>query len=129
MMLDRVGFEITTTVYTDKAKTDEHKASVLARNTEIVTQNKAIEGELVPLRKSLQAKTIELQKAADEAQKTQLQAEVDDLKGKIAALESTKKPQTACVGPVTFPTRDEADAYVEQVKQAALRLKTRATAK
>ncbi len=128
VMIERQGLDITPTCYTDKTKPDEQKVSVAARNAQIAKQNRETDVEIATLRKSLQAKTLELVKAVDDAAKVTLKAEIEGLKSQIAGLEASKKPAIILVGPTKFGTREEADAYVDQVKQAALRLKAKADA-
>ncbi len=129
MVIDRAGTEIAVTTFTDKTKVEEHKAAILVRNAEIVKQNQAIDEQLAALRKSLSDKELELARETDADKKPALQTEIDKLKAQITQTEAKRQPVIVVIGPTKFTTRDQAEAYIEQVKASAGKVKADSTAK
>jgi phage-related minor tail protein len=117
VVLDRAGLDVTPSILQSKDAIKKHAQTVAARNAEIALSNKAIDEQLVPLRKSLEAKKIELANCTDAPQKAALEAQVADLQQQVTSLGAKKQPVTVIIGPTKFPTRDAAEAYIEQVRQ------------
>jgi len=111
----------------DKVK--EHADSIRAQNAEIAQQNKASEVELKVLRKSLEAKQKELAGTMEEGLVAQIQNAINSLKQQIAQQETMKRTLIVAIGPTKFSKREDADTYIEQVRQEATRAKARAEAK
>ncbi len=128
MVLDRAGSNITAIVFTDKAKVEEHKAEVAKSNAAAVAANKPVDDELATVRKALADKVLELSKG-DDNQRAVAQAEVDKLKAKVAELSAKRQPVVVVIGPSRFASQDEADTYIEQVKEVAKKVGGNVTVK
>ena len=117
-MIDRTGLNVAATVYIDRAKVDAHKAEVLKSNAEIAAKKKAVDDELASVRKLLEAKALELSQASGDRQ-ANVRSELARLTTKVVELESKRPPVVVVIGPARFPSKDEAETYIEQVKDAA----------